>query len=98
MDKLLGIRAMEKKGIGDDGFVRQAAAAGFFPGEVLVVERDVKSRTGKPVGAKRSRRPAANDCDLAHVHAVDCRRFGLRLQSRVDWKGCKRQFAKGRKR
>jgi hypothetical protein len=45
MNTLFGLRAVAEERIGDDGFVREAPAAGLFPGEVFVEQGDAKART-----------------------------------------------------
>ena len=66
-DNFLGLGRIEQEGIGFDGFVGQAAAAGLFPRETLVVNGDLKARAGQPLAAERTGRTAADDGYFFHV-------------------------------
>src|SRR5579863_3708416 len=62
-----GLRRIEQEGIGCDGFVREAAAAGLFPGQTFVVNRDLETRAGQTLSAERTGRTAADDGNFVHV-------------------------------
>ena len=59
---------VRQEGIGDDSLVSESAAAGLFPGQVLVVDGDVKPGARQSLAAHRAGWPATYDRDLAHVH------------------------------
>ena len=65
-DFFFGLRTAEKERVALDGFVREAAAAGLFPGEMLVEERDVEACAGEFFSAEGAGRPAANNGNLLH--------------------------------
>jgi hypothetical protein len=68
--------------------MRQAAAAGFFPGEVLIVERDVVTRAGELRAAHGSGWPAAYDRNFAHAHRLvseERRRIDCNVRQDVRW-------------
>ena len=60
-DDFLGVRSIEKEGIRFDRFVREAAAAGLFPGEALVENRNLKTPAGKALAAEGAGRPSSDD-------------------------------------
>src|SRR5713101_6276129 len=65
--QLLGIRIIKQEREALNGFVRQAAAAGFFPGEMLVKKIDCVARARELFSTHRSGRSAADDRYLGHV-------------------------------
>ncbi len=68
VNQLFWVRAVQQKRISHHCLVREAAAAGLFPGQVFVVDADLKSRAREPLAANGACGPAAYDCDLAHSH------------------------------
>jgi hypothetical protein len=66
-DEFFGAGTVEKEGIGLDGFVREAAAAGLFPGEALIVEGDFEAGGGEALAANGASRTTSNDGDLIHL-------------------------------
>jgi len=61
MNHFFGVRAIEQEWIVKDGFMCEASAAGFFPGEVLIEKIDLEAGGGKPLGAQSSGRSSAHD-------------------------------------
>ena len=45
--------------------MRESAAAGLFPGQMLVIEGDAKPRTGQTLPTQRAGRASAHDCNLS---------------------------------
>ena len=70
-DDFFGLRGIEQEGIGFDGFVSQAAAAGLFPREALVEDRHLKSGAGQTLAAERTGRTSSDDGDFFHVPCCD---------------------------
>ena len=69
-DFFFDLRAAQQEGIFFDGFVGEAAAAGFFPCEMLVKQRDVEARAGEFFSAEGAGRPSANYGNLFHSDAT----------------------------
>ena len=70
MNLFFGGRAVEEEGIFFDGFVGEAAAAGFFPGQMLVEKRDVESGDAQFLGAKSAGRTAADNGNVFHSRVL----------------------------
>ena len=68
-NQFFGMRAVQKEGIRLNGLVRQAAAAGLFPGEMLVINRDVIPRPRQPLSAHGTSRTATHDRNITHRKA-----------------------------
>ena len=68
-DQFFGIGTVKKEGIGLDGFVRQPAAARFFPGQMLIINRDAVSRARQPLSAHGPGRAATHDRNFTHRNA-----------------------------
>src|SRR5574337_959646 len=68
MDQLLGLWAIEKEGVRLDSFVREPAAAGLFPGQALVEQRDLEAGSRQPFAARRPRRAAPDYGYFPHRH------------------------------
>src|SRR5215467_12822403 len=66
MNELLWIGILEQKREALDGFVGESAAAGLFPGEVLVKNCYFVTRAGELLAAHCPGGPAANDCNFGH--------------------------------
>ena len=66
-DELLGIRIVEEKRETLDGFVGQAAAAGLFPGEMLVKNTDAMPGARKLLAAHGAGWAAADDGNFRHL-------------------------------
>src|SRR5260370_16523265 len=64
--QFLGIGIIKQKREALDGFVRQAAAAGFFPRQMLVKKIDAMARACELFSAHRAGRSAADDRYLGH--------------------------------
>lgn len=62
--------AVEEERIFFDGFVGEAAAAGFFPGEMLVEKGDVESSDAQFFGAKSAGGPAADNGNVLHSRVL----------------------------
>ena len=67
VDEFFWLRTFEQKRIGQDSFVRETAATGFFPCKMLVVECDVEARTGQAFTTQGSRWASAHDGNLPHL-------------------------------
>ena len=67
----LGLRRVQQERISFDGLMGQAAAAGFFPGEPLVVNRDSKARARQPLSAERTGGTSADDGYVFHDRRLD---------------------------
>ena len=52
LNQLFGFRTIEQKRIVKEGFVREASAAGFLPGEVLIEKCDLKTGGREPFTAQ----------------------------------------------
>ena len=65
-DFFFGLRAVQQERVFLDGLVGEAAAAGLFPGEMFIKERDVEARARKFFAAKGAGRPSANYGNLFH--------------------------------
>jgi len=63
-----GVRAIEQERIAQEGFMCEAAAAGFFPGEMLIEKGDLQAGGRKPLGAQSSGRPSAHDGNAPRSH------------------------------
>jgi hypothetical protein len=66
VDEFFGAGIIEKKRKTLNGFVSKAAAAGFFPGKMLVENVNFVTGAGELFAAHRSRRSAADDCNYRH--------------------------------
>src|SRR2546430_17342585 len=64
--QLLGIGIIEQEWKALNGFVRQAAAAGFFPRQVLVKKIDLGARARELFTTYRAGRSPADDRYLSH--------------------------------
>src|SRR5271170_615016 len=60
------LRPVEQEGIGFDGLMGEAAAAGFLPGETLVENGDAETAAGKALPAKRAGGSASDNRDVFH--------------------------------
>jgi len=69
VDELFGIGIIEKKWKPLNGFVSEAAAAGFLPCEMLVKNVNSVAGAGELFATHRSRRSAADDYDFSHAFA-----------------------------
>jgi len=67
MNKLFRIGIVQQEREALDGFVSEAAAAGFFPRQVLVIEIYLVTRASKLLAARGPGGPAAYDCNLRHT-------------------------------
>ena len=76
MNQLFGIRIVEQEREALDGFVGESAAAGFFPGEVLVKEIYFVTGAGELLAAHCAGGPAANNCNFGHTCVRTLRVFG----------------------
>lgn len=66
---------MQKERVGLDGFVGEAAAAGLFPGEMLVEDGDGVAGAGQLFAAERAGGAAADDCDFSHQGTSGAAKF-----------------------
>ena len=66
MHEFLGIGIFKQEREALNGFVRQPAAARFFPGQVLVKNGDFVSRASELFTAHCAGGSAADDCYLRH--------------------------------
>src|SRR4029077_20456292 len=66
-DNFLVIGGIKQEGIRFNGFVRQSAAAGFFPRQALVENRDLKTGTGQPLAAERTDGTAPDNEIFLHL-------------------------------
>ena len=66
VNQLFWIGIVEQKREALDGFVGESAAAGFFPGEVLVKKIYFVTGAGQLLATHCTGRPAANDCNFSH--------------------------------
>jgi len=71
VDQLLGIWIIEQERKTLNGFVRQAAAAGFFPGQMFVKNLDGMASAGKFRSAHGTRRTTTDDCDFCHAYLAE---------------------------
>ena len=62
--------AVEEERIFFDGLVGKAAAAGFFPGEMLVEKRDVESGNAEFFGAKSAGGAPADNGNVLHLRVL----------------------------
>src|ERR1700676_1175039 len=82
-DQFFGVRIIEEKWETLDGFVGQATAAGFFPSQVLIKNRDVIASAGELFAAHGARRTATDNRYFSHCYIfLACRKsIGMRKAS-----------------
>src|ERR1700739_1486455 len=66
VNQLFGIRIVEQKREALDGFMSEAAAAGFLPRQMLVKDIDGVAGAGQLLAAHGAGRTAAYDYDFSH--------------------------------
>jgi len=69
-NQFLGRAVVDQKRILTVGFVRQAAAAGFLPGELLVEDDGLEPGGAELLGGKRARRSSSQNGDALHCLGV----------------------------
>ena len=67
VDQLLGMRIVEQEREALDGFVGESAAAGLFPGEMLVKKIYLVTSASELLATHCAGGPAANDCNFGHA-------------------------------
>ena len=70
LDCFFGLQGMKQEWVSTERFMREAAATGLFPGEVLIEKSDRKAGGRKPFGAESSGRPSADDHNAARGHRI----------------------------
>src|SRR6202045_2337625 len=82
-DQFFGVGIVEEKGETLDGLVGKAAAAGLFPSQMLIKNRDVIASAGELLAAHGARRTTPDNRYFSHCYIfLACRKsIGMRNAS-----------------